>query len=53
MNFGQQELTMKRLSATIVAAIAFIGPAEAGNIYVAVSDASQLSFLLDATGACT
>jgi hypothetical protein len=41
---------MKRLSATIVAATALIGPAYAGNIYVHVSDASQLSFLLDASG---
>lgn len=41
---------MRRLLATIVAATAFIGPAQAGNIYVAVSDASLLSFQLDATG---
>lgn len=41
---------MKRLSATIVAATALIGPAHAGNIYVNVSDASQLSFQLDSTG---
>jgi len=40
---------MKRLLATIVIAIALISPAEA-TVYVAVSDASQLSFQLSGDG---
>jgi hypothetical protein len=41
---------MKRLSAWILAATGIIEVAHAGNIYVNVSDASQLSFLIDGTG---
>ena len=41
---------MKRLLTWILAATGFIGSAHAGNIYLSIPDASQLSFLLSGDG---